>query len=169
MTVLLWFVCFLDAECWRYQMVSSTWGECAGSWPCVWLWPGSSATSASGKDPSQLARCIIFTVFWRNTILKNPYLHSVIWCLLDLLSLKPSCKKHLCLLSSFSPASKIIPLPISMFWMLFLSPWEDPRKQHFVLKNKGEEKEEKKSRIAKMRMWRCLQLRYMREVEKKNL
>lgn len=45
-----------DAEYWRYQMVLSTWGECAGSWPCVWPWPGSSATSASGRDPSQLAR-----------------------------------------------------------------------------------------------------------------
>lgn len=45
-----------DAECWRYQMVSSTWGECAGSLPCVWPWPGSSATSASGRDPNRPAR-----------------------------------------------------------------------------------------------------------------
>lgn len=58
-------LCFArsGAESWRYQMASSTWEECAGSWPCVWLWPGSSATSASGKDPSQPARCFKFTVW----------------------------------------------------------------------------------------------------------
>lgn len=124
MTVLLWCVCWSDAECWRYQMVSSTWGECAGSWPCVWLWPGSSATSASGKDPSQPARCIIFTVYcfdFRHrtctlciSFMHNFSLDSVITCFLDFLSLKPTCKKHHRLLPISSSASKIITLPISM-------------------------------------------------------
>ena len=76
-----------DAEYWRYQMVLSTWGECAGSWPCVWPWPGSSATSASGRDPSQLAR-------W-DTVMHVYFCVCLCVCVCVCVCVRLNCKCHM--------------------------------------------------------------------------
>lgn len=92
-------------------MASSTWEECAGSWPCVWLWPGSSATSASGKDPSQPGRCI-FTVCGFSAFISIPPL-------VVLPILKTSqCKKYHHLLPYSTPSLQIYGIGLHIYTLL---------------------------------------------------